>query len=170
MTTDDEFTHSVYWITPRIAVGRFVSPERANYLRSCGVTHILNVGESPSVVCAEDFGFQQIVDRPIVDLTRVPDSVAVDCLADLHAMLSDSPDSKVYVHCLAGQNRSPTIIWLYLIARGMDPKQAKDRITTRAFDAVPGHSAMVDDALIRLVTEFGAQYLPRIDDELTPAP
>ena len=38
----------IYWITPRIAIGRFATVERCQHLLAQGVTHILNVAECPA--------------------------------------------------------------------------------------------------------------------------
>ena len=35
------------------------------------------------------------------------------------------PDSQVYIHCIAGQLRSPTALWLYLMACGVPPMGTK---------------------------------------------
>jgi protein-tyrosine phosphatase len=161
---DEESVHSVYWITPRIAVGRYLTPERARHLRDRGVTHILNVGENPSIVHRQDFDFAAIVDQPIVDLELIPVDAAQNCVATLCEMLRSTSDSKVYVHCLAGQNRSPTIAWLFLIACGLDRTQGKRRITDRIYDAVPGHSALVDDPLIQSVVESGKRLGLTLED------
>jgi len=99
----------VYWITRRIAQGLFATRERAQYLRSQGITHILNVGESESIVTAIEYGFRSIRDCPIPDLCRISEDTAFACLDALHDMLCE-PNSKVYIHCVAGQNRSPTIL------------------------------------------------------------
>jgi protein-tyrosine phosphatase len=92
------------------------------------------------------------------------------CLDAIHEMLCVS-DSKVYIHCVAGQNRSPTILWLYFVACGMPPTVAKSLITERAMDAVPGHQQLVDDQLVAAVVAHGAkQFIPLSDpDILTPA-
>jgi protein-tyrosine phosphatase len=162
--------NQVFWITHRIAQGIFATHERAQYLRSQGVTHILNVGESPSIIEAEKFGFQKITDCPVPDFQRIPDCSALACLDALHEMLCET-NSKVYVHCVAGQNRSPTILWLYFIACGMTSAEAKSLICNHTLDAVPGHSQLVDEQLIATVIAHGKErYLPFLDyDILTPA-
>lgn len=125
---------------------------------SNGITHILNVGEAPSVLIATDEPFQQIAWHPIVDLERVPDEAAVAILATLHGMVCQ-PSASVYVHCMAGWNRSPTIVWLYLVACGWDQEAAKSLVTRHAFDAVPGHPRLVDASLIASAQEFGKTTL-----------
>ena len=153
----------VFWITKRIALGQFATPERALFLRNQGVTHVLNVGEGTSVVSTETHGFREVRDCPVVDLQRIRDDVALTAIDSLHAMLT-AKDSRVFVHCVAGQNRSPTILWLYFLACGLSSADAKDLITSRSPDSVPGHKALVDARLVEFVRLHGAKnYLPLTD-------
>ena len=162
--------HQVYWITKRIAQGQFATEERSRYLRSQGITHILNVGESPSIVTAEEYGFRSVRDCPTPDFRRLPEAATLASLDALHEMLSEA-DSKVYVHCVAGQNRSPTILWLYFVACGMSQDAAKHLITSHTMDAVPGHPQLVDDRLVAAVVAHSSErFMPLGDpDILTPA-
>jgi hypothetical protein len=161
--------HQVCAITKRLFLGPFLTPVRAAYLRELGVTHALNVGEASSVVTPASCGFAQVRDRAIVDLALIPDDVAIDCLDQLHQMLR-SNDSKVYVHCIAGQNRSPTVIWLYLIACGVSRDKAKTIVEAGAPDAVPGHKTLADSRLASMAEEYGrAHFQPIVDcDALSP--
>ncbi len=126
---------------------------------SAGITHILNVGESPSVLGPGDGPFAEITWRPIADLERIPDPLALEALDTLHRMVCVD-GSRVYVHCVAGWNRSPTIVWLYLVACGVEATEAKNLIAARSWDAVPGHVKLVDAALVSTVQEHGARYTP----------
>lgn len=144
----------IYWITGRVAIGRFVTPERCCHLVEQGVTHILNVADTPSLPETGQAGFQKVVDIPIVDLHRIPDATALSCLDMMYAALGVSA-SKLYVHCTAGQNRSPTIVWLYLVACGVNPDAAKRMITLRCPDAIPGHGNLLDDRLLETVHSYG---------------
>jgi len=160
----------VYWITRRIAQGQFATEERARHLRSQGITHVLNVGESPSIISAEDYGFRAVRDCPTPDFCRLPDAAVLASLNALHEMLSEG-DSKVFIHCVAGQNRSPTILWLYFIACGMSRAAAKELITSHTMDAVPGHPQLVDDQLVAAVVAHGSgRFVPLPDPNiLAPA-
>jgi hypothetical protein len=131
--------HQVNAITQRIFLGPFLSPERAAFLRTVGVTHVLNVSEAPSVLNAGDYGCEVIHHCPLMDLSLIPDEIAIAYVDALHGMLTP-PESKAYVHCIAGQNRSATIVWLYLIARGLTRAAAKTLVERAAIDAVPGHN------------------------------
>ncbi len=157
-------------ITRSLCVGPFASPQRRDALVAAGVTHLLNVGEAPSILTANDGPFRDVAWHSITDLKRIPDEVALACLGTLHRMVCE-PDAKVYVHCIAGWNRSPTIIWLYILACGVSPEQAKATIEARARDAVPAHPRLVDTALIETVRSFGRlSFLPHPRPEaLDPA-
>jgi hypothetical protein len=117
---------------------------------------LLNVGEAPSILAARPGGFREVVSCPIVDLERIPDQVAAECLATLHRMVCEA-DAQVYVHCIAGWNRSPTVVWLYLIACGLAVDTATRLIEQTARDAIPGHPKLVDAALIESVARLGSQ-------------
>ena len=123
---------------------------------AAGVTHLLNVGEAPSVLSITDGPFREIAWHPVADLERIPDELASSCLTTLHRMVCE-PDARVYVHCVAGWNRSPTMVWLYLVACGLPPESARALIEAHAPDAVPGHARLVDSALVERVQGLGRQ-------------
>jgi hypothetical protein len=147
----------IYPITRSIWLGPFASPERQSTLDASGVTHLLNVGEAPSVLSAGRGSIREVVWFPITDLERIPTSIALECLDILHRMVCEAA-SRVYVHCLAGWNRSPTVVWLYMVACGIDSEQAKDWITRRAPDAIPGHTQLVGEDLLADVLQHGIRY------------
>jgi protein-tyrosine phosphatase len=39
-----------------------------------------------------------------------------------------SPAHKIYIHCVVGVSRSPTIAWLYLIHKGHSPEDATAKV------------------------------------------
>ena len=76
-------------------------------------------------------------------------------------------DSKAYVHCQAGMNRSPNILWLYFIACGMELNAAVQMIMTASPYAAPARSPFCDDDLVRLVVGHGrAQFMPLTRPEI----
>ncbi len=161
--------HRVFWITKRIAQGQFATPERAGVLRDQGVSHVLDVGEGGSVISAETFGFCEVRDCPVVDLQRIPDGVALSAMDSLHEMLAE-PESHVFIHCIAGQNRSPTILWLYFIACGVSPDEARTLICSRSPDAVPGHGQLVDTLLVDLAKSHGGTHYVPLSDRMILEP
>ncbi|MBI4148538.1 hypothetical protein HY490_04565 [Candidatus Woesearchaeota archaeon] len=79
-------------------------------------------------------------------------------------MLHSDTDSKVYVHCSAGQNRFPNIVWLYLTSVGLPPEYGIKLISSARLDAVPGHEAMVPkgSSLIEEIQRFGKETLQTV--------
>src|SRR5438445_12922360 len=105
----------MYRITECLSVGPFASPERAKDLLAAGVTHILNVSDEPSEVFKSDGGFKEVAWVPMCDFKQLPHPLALQALDTLHRMVTEA-EAHVYVHCIAGAIRSPTIIWMHLIA------------------------------------------------------
>jgi protein-tyrosine phosphatase len=125
---------------------------------SGGITHTLNVGSGPCNY-NEPPRFKGAVWHRIEDLRRIPDRSVRFCLDTIFTVLASDQTAKVYVHCAAGQNRSPNILWLFLIGCGLSPEDAAARIVERAIDAVPGHARMVDEDLIELARAHGETKL-----------
>ena len=100
------------------------------------------------------------------DLVRLPTSWLGETLDHMHRMLSE-PDGRLFVHCHAGQQRAPTVLWLYLCACGVESGEAASWIRDRSIDAQPGHSALVDsDMLDRAIAHGAARFLPLVRDEI----
>jgi hypothetical protein len=137
----------MFRITRALSVGRFASPERAGHLRAAGVTHVLNVSDSPSKVLPGDDSFRAVEWVPIDDAERLTEAEAVRVLDTLHRLVCE-PGAHVYVHCVAGQLRSPTVIWLYLIACGFDPAAAREVVESRAPGANPGARRLGDSQVV----------------------
>ncbi len=161
----------MYRITQCLSVGPFASSERAKKLLAAGVTHVLNVSDEPSHVSAGDNSFADVVWVSMSDSRRLAPATVVQAINALHELAS-APDAHVYVHCVAGQIRSPTILWLYLIACGLPAKFARDTIETRSPNATAGHYRMVDHEHVSLAQKHGSKhYLPHPrPDVLVPFP
>lgn len=136
----------IFWVTRRIAIGRFATPQRRKNLLDCGVTDILNVSDTPSLP-DEESRFQSIVDCPIVDLAPIPLELALQTIESISRILRH-PDSKLFIHCIAGQNRSPSILFLYLLASGFPPNIAEHLITSRSPDSIPHHKLLISPTLM----------------------
>jgi hypothetical protein len=155
----------MYRITKALSVGPFASPERAKDLLAAGVTHVLNVSDGPSAVGVGEGSFLGVNWVPMSDSRRLPRATAVRALDALHELAS-VPGSHVYVHCVAGLVRSPTILWLYLIALGVPPKDARTWIEGRVPNANAGSIRMVDHEHVVLAQMHGLMHFfphPRPD-------
>jgi hypothetical protein len=128
---------NVFKITPEVFQGAFPDDAAAKYLRQCGVSAILNVSGGTLDSAA---GFESLA-VPFPDGFPIPKDAIERSL--LFMGKSIKAGKKVFVHCSAGQNRSPTIVWLYLIFAGMTEEQAMKVFEGKTLDAVPGHPKLV---------------------------
>jgi protein-tyrosine phosphatase len=144
-------------ITQVLSIGPFASPERAETLLAAGVTHVLNVSDAESEILAAEAGFREVAWVPMSDCRRLPPAVALRALDTLHGLAS-VPAAHVYVHCRAGLVRAPTILWLYLTALGVPPRDARDWIEERVPMANPGSSRMVTHQHVLLAQMHGLRH------------
>ena len=154
----------MFRITQCLSLGPFASPERAESLLAAGVTHVLNVSDKASEV-TKGSGFSGVAWVPMSDSRRLQPSTAIWAISTLHELVS-VPNSHVYVHCVAGLVRSPTILWLYLISLGVSPKDARKWIEGHSKMANAGSSRMVDHEHVRLAQMHGLMHFfphPRPD-------
>ena len=150
----------MYRITQCLSVGGFPSRERVKELLAAGVTHVLNVSDACNPVAVREGGFREVAWHPFDDFQRMPETDVLMALDTLHRMVSE-PGAHVYVHCLAGHLRSPTILWLYLIACGFDAASARDLIEDRSPVAAPGARKLVGPSLVLRAQMHGlANYFP----------
>lgn len=140
--------------------GDFASERNLSELRRASITHIVNVGESPNQLHPEDGPFVRLAWCPIEDLVLIPEDAALECLEVLHTATCDG-DSNVYIHCVAGWNRSPTILSLYLLACGVERGIASKLVSQASYDAVPFHSKLINEELLKSVVKHGhSSFLP----------
>lgn len=156
----------MYQVSETIYIGPFVSPKRLDSLREAEISHVLNVSEAASVIGADGSPVRELAWHPLFDLEPILIDAALACLSTLHRMVCE-PSARVYVHCIAGQNRSPTVVWLYFIACGISPDDARELIERRVPDSVPGHSELVSVQLIAAAQAHGQRhFLPHPRQEV----
>jgi len=114
-------------ITSRIYQGGWIMADDIPVLTQFGITHILNLDlpyedAQPFI----DTGFTLQTVSIIDNCLMLPQQVR-DVMEVIDNDLS-SPDHKIYIHCVEGVSRSPTISWLYLIHTGSSPDEAGKRI------------------------------------------
>lgn len=156
----------MYRITQVLSVGPFATVERADRLRAAGVTHLFNVASGPSHLTAELYGFREVAWQPLDDSVKIPIPAMTEALDTVHRMASQ-PGAHVYVHCAAGQLRSPTVLWLYLIALGVGAEEARDWIEERSPPACPGERRLVGPNHVLLAQKHGlANFFPHPRPEI----
>lgn len=166
----DQFKYqfsTIDWVTSRIALGAYPY-NKEQVLSKEGITHLLNVGDGNYQKTFKKELFSEITSIPVQDLCEIPIQTAKKALTELHRMLNSDKNTKTYVHCSAGQNRSPNILWLYLTSIGLSPEHGIKLISTARLDAVPGHEKMVpkNSTLIKEVQQFGHDNLQTIDTSI----
>ena len=110
-------------ITSRIYQGGWLRPRDIPELARLGITHILNLDlpyEEPLPFIEANFTLHNIYIRDQCPMTP---QLVRDAVEVIETSLS-SPRHKIYIHCIEGVSRSPTITWLYLIHKGLSPEDA----------------------------------------------
>jgi|GEM_PF-1881261 hypothetical protein len=152
----------IHPVTNALFVGPYADDSRLADLRDAGITHLVNVGGSPGVaqIGSGPLDFRGVAWHPLADHGRLHEANLFAALEAVHEALIE-PDARVYVHCVAGQMRGPTVAWLYLVACGISPDQARRLVRAHHPNAQPGPSHMVDEGLLAAVRILGnARFLP----------
>lgn len=137
-------------ILEKILIGPYPYPKDIKSLKDKGVSCILNVaGIGRHQNQDKDISFYFV---PIEDLRPIPVNKCKQCFDIILDALNRG--DKIYVHCSAGQNRSPTVVWLFMIAYGIDKNEAKEAIEEAYIDSVPGHPLMIDKSLMDWVCKW----------------
>jgi len=124
-----------YIIEENIFQNGYIGLEDVELLKSLGITHLLNLHHDyPFLDELIESGFivKQIY---LIDPAPITDDVALEIVDFIYDSLKES-DHKIYVHCVAGLNRSPTAVWLYYLSVGYSEKEATKRI-------ISGHQNLV---------------------------
>jgi hypothetical protein len=153
----ESMSNRVFWISSNIAQGSFVDDSKARYLKEKGVTHILNTSNVPNQVEASGYGFAEITWVEMRDHVLIPEDRAIAAISTLYRMLIVEGGT-VFVHCVAGQNRSATVLWLFLIACKIDDSEAKRMIEEANIDAVPAYPRLLSPDLIAKVKQYGQEH------------
>ena len=129
-------------IPGRLWVGRYVDPSDIKLLGALGITTLISLQSDEDLAyygisiarilraCEEDrIDFRRIAIR---DFDRVALAQNLPSVVALLESALASSESRVYLHCSAGINRSPTAAAAYLIrSRGLSAREAHDYLTAR---------------------------------------
>ena len=118
-------------ITDSIYQNGYITEHEGQVLSDLGVTHLLNLDipyGSTKIVMPTGL---KVVEILLHDMAPMSDEDARCVVAVIQRAL-DLEGGKIYVHCNAGLSRSPTAVWLYLVASGWDEDEASDAISAAA--------------------------------------
>ncbi len=137
----------LFRIHPMIYQGPF--PKEATFasLRECRVPNIINV--SGSTYGNEKFN---VLNEPFPDGALIPMSACKNCLQFFRLCHKES--EPVFIHCLAGQNRSGAISFLCLLSLGISQASAKKMIEEGTLDAVADHPRLIGQEHIALAKSW----------------
>jgi protein-tyrosine phosphatase len=114
-------------ITPQIYQGGWLRPQNVSELIDLGITHVLNLDlpyDDPQPCISANIILANIFIR---DACLMTPQIVRDAIGFIDRALSSS-NHKIYIHCIEGVSRSPTITWLYLIHRGSSPEEAAAKV------------------------------------------
>jgi protein-tyrosine phosphatase len=114
-------------ITTQIYQGGWILPRDVPELVQLEITHILSLDlpcPDPLLFIEANITLHNVY---ILDYCLMKPQLVREVIEIIDQSLS-SLDHKIYIHCVAGVSRSPTITRLYLIHRGFSPEDATARI------------------------------------------
>lgn len=114
-------------ITNQIFQGGWILPRDIPELVRLGITHILNLDlpyADPVPFAEANISIHNI---HVLDHCLMKPQLIREVMGLIDGCLSSSRH-KIYIHCVAGVSRSPTVAWLYLIHAGFSPEEASTRV------------------------------------------
>ena len=114
-------------ITSQIYQGGWLRPQHIPELVQLGITHVLNLdlpSTDPMPLHEANITLHNV---PVRDYCLMTPQLVREIIEVIDTSLS-SPGHKIYIHCVVGVSRSPTITWLYLIHKGLSPEDATAKI------------------------------------------
>jgi protein-tyrosine phosphatase len=114
-------------ITSQIYQGGWPLPRDVSRLVEIGITHLLNLDlpyEDPTPFIEAHFTLFNLFIR---DACLMLPQLVREAIQIIDQSLF-SPGHKIYIHCIEGVSRSPTITWFYLIHTGLSPEDAAEKV------------------------------------------
>ena len=87
--------------------------------------------------------FPTVHHHPIKPAIPIEAATIRSVLYAIHQILHGSQDPRLLLHCWKGEDRSPTALWMYLVAIGLSQPMADKLITTAYYEAKPAEKPLV---------------------------
>jgi hypothetical protein len=138
-----DFPVELKWVTPQLAIGTMIGSLRnMRILANAGITHVINLQDDfDDATIVGDTGVQVYWLRIGGPIAQAP----IEGAMEFARVALRDPDHSLFIHCVAGRNRSPHIAYAALRMLGVTDSGARSRIRKAEPDAV-----MDDDVLRQL--------------------
>jgi len=129
------------WMNSRLAYG-YDPIDKIYILQDNDITHVLNLFEDKVPINVKKY-FPKSRAIKMSDNKKMPKNLAVSAMNWIGKSVHSAPDTKLFIHCAGGMNRSATIVWFYLASIGVDKEKARGFIKRTNPYANPGRRDMV---------------------------
>ncbi|AGC46094.1 dual specificity protein phosphatase [Myxococcus stipitatus DSM 14675] len=160
------FAVEFQWLTARLAMGGMIgTAANVGVLEAARITHVINLQEEfDDTALLKDTGL-------VLRWLAVPDSLEpfpAEALGEalrFYRQALERSEHRVYVHCMAGKNRSPLFVYALLRAEGWTEEGAVEVIRRASPAALLRRGALeaVEHLLPRLVEGRGTEAVSRCD-------
>lgn len=137
----------LFQINSSIYQGRFPKSETFDYLKKNHIKNIINV--SGKVYVNPEFN---ILHEPFPDHQLMPLDSCRKCIEFFN--LCSQKKEVVFIHCMAGQNRSGAIAYLGLISLGIAKESAKALVESATLDAVADSPSLLNNSHYDIAKSF----------------
>ncbi len=154
------------WITDRIALGGWIETEEKQLaVARAGITHVIDMAWEFDDTPLEAFGIKVLLNTTDDDFQVKPRELLQKGVEFAVAALND-PQSKLFIHCVAGRHRGPMMTLAVLCALGWEMEDAMRFISERR-SVVDWAPAYVESVAAFLESYYSRPGTPR---QTTPVP
>lgn len=136
----------IFKINDYVYQGRKPTIETLNKLKEIEIDCIINVSDTPYIIN----GFKNYI-KVLNILMQDNHEIDTETIDKIKVLALKYKDKKVFIHCLAGQNRSAVAIWIYLVFSGFTEEIAENLINENTLDAVPKHGKILTPKAIEYI-------------------
>ncbi|MGL3107229.1 dual specificity protein phosphatase family protein [Bradyrhizobium sp. BR 1432] len=142
-----DFPTEINWVAPRLAFGSMIgTPENMRVVADAGITHVINLqDEFDDTLLVGDTGISVHWQKLGNDIDF--SIVAIEPALAFARRALEGANNALFVHCLAGRNRSAKITYAVLRVMGTPDVDARERIKQAQPDAV------LEDEVLRTLSD-----------------